>query len=34
VKQAILGIFAFATLAFALPVAAEDLGGWQDAKWG
>jgi len=34
VKRAVLGIFAFATLAFAPPAAAEDLSGWQDAKWG
>ena len=33
-KRAVLGIFAFATLAFALPAAAEDVSGWQDAKWG
>jgi hypothetical protein len=34
VKRTVLGIFAFATLAFALPAAAEDVSGWQDAKWG
>jgi len=33
-KRAVLGILAFATLAFAPPAAAEDLSGWQDAKWG
>jgi hypothetical protein len=34
VKQTVLGILAFATLAFAQPTAAEDVGGWQEAKWG
>jgi len=34
VKRTVLGILAFATLAFALPAAGEDIGGWQEAKWG
>jgi hypothetical protein len=34
VKGTILGILAFAILAFAPPAAADDLGGWQEAKWG
>ena len=33
-KQTVLGILVFATLAFAQPTAAEDVGGWQEAKWG
>ena len=33
-KRAVLGILAFAMLAFALPAAGEDIGGWQEAKWG
>jgi len=34
VTRAVLAICVVATLAFAPPAAAEDLGGWQDAKWG
>jgi hypothetical protein len=34
VKRTIFGILVFATLAFSLPVAGEDIGGWQEAKWG
>jgi len=34
VTRAALVIFAFATLTFAPPAAAEDVSGWQDAKWG
>ena len=33
-KQAVLGILAFVTLAFAGPAAGEDIGGWQEANWG
>ena len=33
-KPAFLGILAFAALLFARPAGSEDLGGWQDAKWG
>ena len=33
-ERAFLGILAFAALAFARPAGSEDLGGWQDAKWG
>lgn len=32
-KRAVLGILAFATLAFAPPASAEDLSGWQDTRW-
>jgi hypothetical protein len=34
VKGAVLGLLAFATLAFARPAGSEDIGGWQAAKWG
>jgi hypothetical protein len=34
VKRAVLGIFAFATLAFASTAYSEDVAGWQDARWG
>jgi hypothetical protein len=34
VKRTVLGTLAIATLAFALPAAGEDIGGWQEAKWG
>jgi hypothetical protein len=34
VKRTVLRIFAFAILAFAAPAAGEDIGGWQEAKWG
>jgi len=34
VKRTVLGILAFATLAFAPPAGGEDIGGWQDTKWG
>ena len=33
-KRTVLGILALATLAFAPPAAGEDIGGWQEAKWG
>jgi hypothetical protein len=33
-KQTVLGILGFATFAFALPAAGEDIGGWHEAKWG
>jgi len=33
VTRTIMGILTVA-LAFALPAASEDIGGWQDAKWG
>ena len=33
-KRTVLGILAFATLAFAPPAGGEDIGGWQDTKWG
>ncbi len=33
-KGTVLGILAAATLAFAAPAADEDIGGWQEAKWG
>ena len=33
-ERAFLGILAFAALAFARPAGSQDLGGWQDAKWG
>ena len=33
-KRTVLGILAFVTLAFAPPAAGEDIGGWQEAKWG
>ena len=33
-KRTVLGILAFATLAFAALAAGEDIGGWQEAKWG
>jgi hypothetical protein len=34
VKRTVLGVLAFAALAFVPPAAGEDIGGWQDAKWG
>lgn len=34
VKRSVLRILALATLAFAAPAAGEDIGGWQEAKWG
>jgi len=34
VKRTLLGILAFAILAFAVPVAGQDSGGWEEAKWG
>jgi hypothetical protein len=34
VKRTVLGILALATLAFAPLAAGEDIGGWQEAKWG
>ena len=34
VKRTVLGILAFATLAFVPPATGEDIGGWQEAKWG
>jgi hypothetical protein len=34
VKRTVLKILSFAVLAFAMPAAGEDIGGWQDAKWG
>jgi hypothetical protein len=34
VKRTILEVLAFAMLAFAMPAAGEDIGGWQEAKWG
>jgi len=34
VKRTVLGILALATLALAAPAAGEDIGGWQEAKWG
>ena len=33
-KRTVLAILAFATLGFVLPAAGEDIGGWQEAKWG
>jgi hypothetical protein len=33
-KQTVLGILALTTLAFAALAAGEDIGGWQEAKWG
>jgi len=33
-KRTVLGILALATLAFVPPAAGEDIGGWQEAKWG
>ena len=33
-KRTVLGILALATLALAAPAAGEDIGGWQEAKWG
>jgi hypothetical protein len=34
VKRTVLGILALATLAFAPPASGEDIGGWQEARWG
>jgi hypothetical protein len=34
VKRSVLGILAFAALAFARSAASEDVSGWQDARWG
>jgi hypothetical protein len=34
VKRTVLGILTLAILAFAPPAAGEDIGGWQEAKWG
>jgi hypothetical protein len=34
VKRTVLGILALATLAFAPPAVGDDIGGWQEAKWG
>jgi hypothetical protein len=34
VKRTLLGILAFAILALAVPVAGQDIGGWEEAKWG
>jgi hypothetical protein len=34
VKRTVLAILAFATLVFAPPATGEDIGGWQEAKWG
>jgi hypothetical protein len=34
VRRTVLGILAFAMLAFAGPAAGENIGGWQEAKWG
>ena len=33
-KRTVLGILALATLALVPPAAGEDIGGWQEAKWG
>ena len=33
-KRTVLRIFAFVILALAAPAAGEDIGGWQEAKWG
>jgi hypothetical protein len=34
VKRTVLGTFALVTLAFAPPATSENIGGWQEAKWG